>query len=663
MLPGQKRIAFGADYNPEQWSPEVWAEDVRLMREAGVDLVALGIFSWALLEPRPGEFDFSVHDRVLDLLHEGGVRVDLATSTASPPGWLARLHPETLPVTVDGARLWPGSRQAYCPSSPVFRERAALLVETIATRYAGHPALALWHVGNEYACHVARCWCDVSAEAFRRWLHERYGTLDALNAAWGTAFWSQHVASWDDVLPPRLTPTYPNPAQELDFLRFTSDELLGLYDAERDVLRRITPGVPVTTNFMVMTEVRGADYWRWAPHLDVVSNDHYLTAADPDAHVELALAADVTRGLASGAPWLLMEHSTSAVNWQPRNVAKQPGQMLRNSLQHVARGADGVCFFQWRASQAGAEQWHSAMVPHAGTGTKVWREVVELGRALASLAEVVGSRVVADVAIVVDWQAWWALELDARPSSDVRYADTVLRLFRALWDAGVTVDVVAPTGEVSGYRLVVVPTLYLVTDEAAANLDAYVRGGGHALVTYCGGLVDENQHVRLGGYPGAFRDLLGIVTEEFFPLREGERVHLDDGGTADVWTELTHVTTAEVVARYSDGPVTGAPAVTRARTGAGTAWYVGTRLDAAATARLVDDVLACAGVRGSGAPAGVEVVVRTGADAAYRFVINHTDADVTVSAHGTELLTGRDCAGSVTVAAGGVAVVRKALPA
>ncbi|MGN9776470.1 beta-galactosidase [Micromonospora sp. H33] len=658
-----ERIFFGGDYNPEQWPEETWVEDVALMRRAGVNLVSVGIFSWALLEPEPGRYEFGWLDRVLDLLHDGGIAVDLATATASPPPWLAHRHPETLPRRADGAVLWPGGRQAYCPSSPVFRERSLALVEAVATRYADHPAVVMWHVSNELGCHNVHCYCDVSAEAFRGWLRERYRTVDALNDAWGTAFWSQRYGDWAEVNPPRLAPTFANPTQQLDFLRFSSDEQRAQLRAERAVLARLVTQ-PITTNFMIGTGVKYLDYHSWASDVDLLANDHYLTAADPQSHVGLALAADHTRGVAGGEPWLLMEHSTSAVNWQPRNVAKVPGQLRRNSLAHVARGADGVLFFQWRASRAGAEKFHSALVPHAGPDTKVFREVCRLGADLATLSEVIGSRVDAEVAILFDYEAWWGVELDSHPSVDVTYADRLRALYESLWRAGITADVVHPSADLSGYRLVLVPTLYLVRDAHAAALRAFVEAGGTALVTYFSGIVDENDHIRLGGYPGAFRDLLGVRVEEFFPLRAGERVTLDDGSGADVWTEWLHAEGAEVLAAYADGPLPGVPAVTRHPVGAGAAWYAGTRLDGAATDRLVTRLATEAGVRPPAeAPPGVEVVRRRAGERSWLFVLNHTGEEVRLSASGTELLGGTHCSGELTVPPGEVAVVREDVPA
>ncbi len=639
------QLAYGGDYNPEQWPEATWSEDVRLMQEAGVNLVSVGIFSWALLEPEPGTFDFGWLDKVLEALHEGGVRVDLATATASPPPWLSRAHPESLPVTRDGATLSPGGRQAYCPSSPAYRAGAARLVERLATRYAEHPALAMWHVNNEYGCHVAHCYCDISAAAFRVWLRRRYGTLDALNEAWGTAFWSQHYSYWDEINPPRRAPNFINPTQQLDYARFSSDELLDCYRAERAILGRLTPGIPVTTNFMT-PHFKPLDYFKWATEQDVISTDHYLRPWLGDPNLDIALCGDLTRGLAGGAPWLLMEHSTSAVNWAPVNVAKQPGQMRRNSLAHVARGADGALFFQWRASRRGAEKFHSGMVPHAGTDSRVWREVVQLGGDLRRLAAVRGSRVVADVAMLWDYESWWAVELDSHPSADVTFLDRIQAFHGALWKAGVTVDVVHPSHEWSGYQLVLVPSLYLVSDATAEALARYVETGGHLLVSYFSGIVDPDDAIRLGGYPGAFRELLGVRVEEFLPFAAGETRVLDDGSAASVWSEDLRLEGAEAVISFADGR----PAVTRHAFGDGVAWYAATRLDPAS---LLARVCAEAGVEPAlaGLPEGVEAVRRRGADGDFVFVLNHTGEPVAVA--GEDLL-----GGDGTVPPGGVAVVK-----
>jgi beta-galactosidase len=653
------RIAFGGDYNPEQWPEEVWAEDSALMREAGVNLVTVGVFAWSLLEPEEGRYEFGWLDRVLDLLHDGGIMVDLATATASPPAWFSHRYPNTLLVDADGRVRSFGARQAYCPSAPEYRRAATALATQLAHRYAQHPAVVLWHVNNEYGCHNWHCFCEVSAEAFRTWLRGRYGELAALNEAWATTFWSQRYSAWDQVGPPRTVAynTFANPGQQLDWWRFCSDELLACYRAEADAVRAVAQQ-PVTTNFMGLH--KPVDYRAWARYVDVVSNDHYLLGEDPHAEAQLAMTADLVRSCSSGAPWLVMEQSTSAVNWQARNIAKAPGQLRRNAMAHVARGADGALFFQWRASRAGAEKFHSALVPHAGTDTKVWREVVALGTDLGALGEVVGTRVApASVAICFDWTSWWAAELDSHPSIDVSPAAELRRWHETLWARNVGVDIVGPQADTTRYRLLIVPVQYLLDDAAASALSDYVEAGGTLLVTYFSGIVDAADHVRLGGYPGALRDVLGLRIEEFFPLRQGETVPLSRFGPGLVWSELGRTTTAESIASYTGGPIAGSPAITRNRYGAGTSWYVGTQLGAGLGA-VLEQVLGEADVHPAvvGLPSGVEAVRRTGERHSYLFLINHTDADVSVPAAGVDLLTGR-VGDPARVAAGAVAVVRE----
>ena len=659
--PAQARLAFGGDYNPEQWPPEVWDEDVRLMVEAGVDLVTIGVFSWAHLETALDDFSFEWLDDVLGRLSTAGIGIDLATATASPPPWLTALHPEMLPVTREGHRLWPGGRQGFCPSSPVYRERALVLCGRLAERYAHIEGLRLWHVGNELGCHNALCFCDVSAAAFQVWLRNRYGDLAALNHAWGTDFWSQRYTDFEEILPPRTAAAVANPTQELDFRRFSSDELLANFVAERDVLHEVSPGIPVTTNFMITGHVREMDYWAWAREVDLVSNDHYLIAADPEGYTELAFCADLTRGVAGGGPWLLMETSPGAVNWQPRNIARRPGELLRSAMQHVSRGADGILFFQWRASRAGAEKYHAGILPHAGTDTRIWRESLELRRVLDAVAEVEGSVVRNRVGILFDWQAWWACELDSHPSSDVAYLDRAQALHRSLTDAGVGVDLAHPEADLTGYDLILVPTLYSVTDTAVERLQVAVEGGATALVTYFSGIVDENDHVRLGGYPGAFRNLLGIRVEEFLPLREHDSVELSNGWSADLWVEHLHLDGAASVATYVDGPAAGIPAITRHTFGGGSAWYAACRLDRAGCDELVGQLLKASGVAPVAvARPGVEVTRREAEDGrSWLFVVNHSDQPVEVDAHGVELLTGTDVDVWLAVDAGGVAVVRE----
>lgn len=660
---GVEGIAFGADYYPEQWPDALRGEDLALMKEAGVNLVALGVFAWATIEPVEGDLRWGWLDETFDGLHRNGIRVSLGTATASPPPWLTRAHPEILPVDHEGRTLWPGGRQAYSVTHPVWREYALRMATRMAQRYGDHPALAMWHIDNELAAHVTRDYSDASAAAFRGWLKRRYVTIDALNDAWTTRFWSQYYSAFEEVLPPRIAPTTGNPHAELDFRRFCSDAWRDWCADLADAVRPFSPGVPATTNIISMTGSDAVDLFDWRDTMDFVAVDHYTIGADPQRQIELALAADLSRGVALGAPWLLAEHSTGAVNWQPVNLARGPGETFRTSLAHVARGADGLMFFQWRQSRGGAERFHSAMVPHAGTESRTWQRVLALGRAARSLAPVRGSRVRADVVLLVDYEAWWAADQPSLPSSQMRYMDNIRDQYAALWRAGVTVDIRHPGDDLGDYRIIVVPCLTLVSDETVQRLTAATRAGAHLVVTAFSGILDARGHVRLGGYPGAFQELLGVRADEFAPLPEGTQLFLDNGMHGSVWSENLTATDATVLARACNGPAAGAATLTRRDLpGGGVAWYTATRLDPGDLDHWWDSILQSASVRPEVvAPTGVEVVVRHAEHADYTFVINHTENDVQLPLHGTDLLTGRPHDPQTAIPAGRVAVIRSQL--
>ncbi|MCG5212617.1 beta-galactosidase [Streptosporangium sp. KLBMP 9127] len=650
-------LAYGGDYNPEQWPEEVWHDDVRLMREAGVNLVSLGIFNWSLLEPAEGEYDFGRLDRILDLLAASGIKADLATPTSSPPVWFRNRYPASRLVGREGQVLAGGSRHSFCPSSPDYAAASARIAGRLAERYADHPATAMWHVHNEYGWANPQCYCETSAGAFRDWLRDRHGDVAELNTAWGTTFWGLTYGSLEEVEPPRISPVGQLTALQLDFARFSVEAHIANFRREREAIRAHSD-LPVTTNFMI-PNCKPMDYWRWAGEVDVVSNDHYLDSGRADAHIELAMAADLTRSVAGGRPWMIMEHSTGAVNWQPRNLAKRPGEMRRNSLAHVARGSDSVLFFQWRASRYGAEKFHSAMLPHAGTDSALWREVVDLGADLGRLAGVRGSLVEAEVAVVWDWESYWAVELEWRPSVDVRFRERVEAYYAALWREHVTVDFVHPSADISGYRVVVAPSAYLLTEAAGKNLHRYVESGGHLVVSFFSGIVDENDAIHPGAHPGALRDVLGLWVEEFHPLPEGATVRLGAGGTSGgtggtgrIWSERVRPAGARAVQDFADGPDAGHPAITRHDLGAGTAWYAATALD---PRDLLRQVLDHAGVtRPRDLPDTLEAVRR----GAHVFLINHDDRPATAhDVTGTGVLDGRQYDGEVIVPPGGVIVV------
>jgi beta-galactosidase len=657
-------ILYGGDYNPDQWSPEIWQEDARLMQETGVNLVSLGIFSWTKMEPRPGVFDFTWLDRLMDLLHAHGVSVNLATPTASPPAWMVRQHPEILPVTADGVTLWHGSRRHYCPHNPDYHKYATRIARELAERYKDHPALAMWHVDNEYGCHVSECYCDHSTAAFRTWLKERYATLDKLNFAWGTAFWSQIYGDWDEIQPPRRSPAHINPTQRLDWWRFSSDSWLACFEEQKAALKAITPHIPVTTNFMGFH--KGVDYFKFARHEDVVSQDSYPDTYELDWMAKAGIVCDLIRSVGARHPWILMEQATSQVNWRQRNAIKRPGVMRLGSYQALARGADGIMFFQWRQSGAGAEKHHSGMVPHGGTDTRVWREVKALGHELTKLDSVLSSQVDAQVAILMDWENWWALELDSKPSSDLKLFPQLYAYYKPLFDRNITIDFAHPESDLSRYKLVIAPNLYLVNVNSAKNINQYVENGGTLLMSFFSGIVDEHEHIRLGGYPAPFREMLGLLVEEYAPYSETQSNTFctTDGKEFECtfWSDVIHLKNAEALANFEQDYYAGSPAITHNTFGNGHAFYVGTLPERNGMEWLIEHVRKTAGVQpiSVNAPAGVEILRRANGKSSFLFLLNHSGekVNVIIETQGLDLLTGLGVNGSVELEPSGVAVLQ-----
>lgn len=657
-------IAYGGDYNPEQWPRSVWDEDVRLMQEAGVNLVSVGMWSWVLMEPAPGEFDLDWLEELLDLLHAHGIAVDLGTPTAAPPAWFFHHHPEAKVTTADGVRLGFGSRGMASPHSAAYQEACIRITRALAQRFAQHPALVMWHIHNEYGAPVAEDHGSDAQIAFRRWLQDRYASLDALNEAWGTAVWGQRYSDWDYISTPMAAPSVINPAQKLDFARFTDDALRACLIRERSAIREFSQ-LPVTTNFMA-NQHWGVDMWRWADDVDVVSNDHYLVAADREAHIGLAIAADLTRSVAGGDPWLLLEHSPSGVNWQDRNVAKRPGEMLRNALSHVGHGADGINFFQWRAARHGQEKFHGAMVPHAGTDSRVFREVSALGDTLRKLTPVRGTRVRADVAMLWDFQSFWAQDLEWRPSIDLQHKAQIRAWYSRLWRDHITVDFVTPGMDLRGYRAVFAPAQYMLAKAHAQHLNDYVAGGGTLIVGPFTAPVDDVDAVHLGGFMRPLEPGLGVRVHEYLPLRIDETLTLRWGDTTlegAIWAEDVQPTGASVMATYLDGPNPGGAAITRHEHGEGCGWYIAACLSDSELEPIFQNIYADAGISRIELPGCIEIMERHASNGdIYRFFVNHGDEATALPGYGTELLSGAELGNEVNLAGGDVAVVRTTHP-
>ncbi len=673
-------IWHGADYNPEQWPETIRAADPELMRAANLSAVSLGIFAWSTIEPEPGRFDWTMLDEAFSRLHRGGLRIALATPSAAHPRWLSALHPETVACDANGARRRPGGRQAFCPTSPVFRARVGAIDTALAERYGRHPALALWHIGNES---MSGCWCDLCVAQWRVWLERRYGSLAELNRQWWTAFWSQTFSSWDEVIPPYAN-SDGSTGQWLDWRRFQSHQLCELLKHEIACVRAHSPSVPTTSNLMGFYP--WVDYAQVADVVDLVSWDSYpAVGGDPSL---TSLTHALMRGLKPSAPWLLLEQTPSATNWQEHATLKPPGLLRAESFQAVAHGSDSVMYFQWRRGRGANEKFHGAILEHSGRDdARVFREVSALGAELAR----VGPRVAqtqaapARVAILHDWENRWALEKGA-PARDKRYIETIHRHYRALWRQNIAVDVTRSDADWSQYRLLVVPMLYLLKtgafpldgapEELAARIDfparlaTWMRAGGTCVASYLTGIVDESDLAFTVGYPGPLGPLFGVRVEETDNRRAGDanRLVLDpplagmrNEYPCERWFDLVRAEGADVLATYGDGWYAGTPCLTSNHFGAGRGIWLGTDADDAFLEDFYRGRCADAGIAPLVAAVdGVEAQERVGAAERLLFLINHADTSRTIMLGdrvGTDLLSGRSVSEAITLAARGVAII------
>ncbi|MFI8533676.1 beta-galactosidase [Streptomyces aquilus] len=661
------KIPYGGDYNPEQWPRDVWDEDHRLFTRAGIDTLTVGVFSWSLTQPAEETYDFTVLDRVLDRAAAEGRQVCLATGTAALPPWLAKKYPEVNRTDFEGRRHRYGQRHNFCPSSPAYRRLSTAMAGRLAERYADHPALLAWHINNEYG---GACYCERCADAFRDWLRDRYATLDALNDAWWTTFWSHRYTDWAEIEPPSaLTEHWRGPDHTafqgitLDYFRCTTDALLGCFLAEKEAIRRYDPETPVTTNFMGM--FRPLDYHRWAPHLDFASWDSYPPLDAPPTWP--ALAHDLMRGLKDGAPFWLMEQTPSTTASRDVNPLRRPGELRLATFQAIAHGADAALYFQMRASRGACEKYHGAVIGHAGRDdTRVFGEVADLGKELGLLGDAtLGARTPARTALLFDWDSWWALEISDGPSRLVKYQEVVHTYYRAAREAGADVDVVPQTADLTAYDVVLAPVLHMVKGDLAGRLEAVAARGGSVLTTFLSGRVDAHDRAFLTDVPGPLAPLMGVRVDEC-DARQSEIAQSipELGSEARLVFEIVQPRGAEPVATYGGDFYAGTPAVTRNAWGDGEAWYVATALDQPGVDQVIRRILTRHDLLGPYAdhPA-VETATRVAPDGTrILFVLNHATeaAHLTAPATVTDLLTGKRAEKGAPLALDplGVAVLR-----
>lgn len=657
------KIWYGGDYNPEQWSEATMEEDLRMFELAGIDVATINVFSWARSQRDETTFDFTWLDRIIDRLARDNIRICLATSTAAHPAWMAKKYPDVLRVDYQGRKRKFGGRHNSCPNSPTYRKYSVMMAAKLAERYRDHPMLSAWHISNEYGGY---CYCDRCEHQFREWLKQRYGTIEKLNAAWNTAFWGHTIYEWDEIVVPNaLSEEWDGnntnfQGISLDYRRFQSDSLLECYRLEYEQVKAITPHIPITTN--LMGTYPELDYFKWAKYMDMVSWDNYPSLDTPVSFT--SMSHDLMRGLKSGQPFMLMEQTPSQQNWQAYNALKRPGVMRLWSYQAVAHGADTVMFFQLRRSIGACEKYHGAVIEHVGhEHTRVFRECAELGKELNQLGDkIIDSRSRNRAGIMFDWENRWAVELSSGPSEALKYVDEVHKYYDALYQNHFGTDMISVEEDLSAYDLVIAPVMYMVKPGFAKRVEEFVAQGGTFVTTFFSGIVNENDLVTLGGYPGELRNVLGIWAEEIdalFPGQSNEMVMSKEIGdlrnrySCGILCDIIHAEKAEVLAEYGADFYKGTPVLTRNRFGEGQAYYVASSPDADFLKAFTKHLCSEQGIQPLlSTPSGVEAAERVKGDRSYLFLLNHNEDSRTVQLEEeprTDLLTGRMVSREVTI--------------
>ena len=656
------RLLHGGDYNPDQWldCPEVLEEDIALMKKAHVNCVSLGIFAWSRLEPEEGRFDFDWLEKIMDNLYQNGIYTILATPTGAMPHWLTDTYEEVNKVDSSGKRRIHGQRHNFCPSSPVMRERTRAIDTALSLRFGHHPGLLAWHLSNEYGGDggASDCHCPYCQANFRKWLQNRYGTLDNLNHAWWSGFWSNIVTDWEQIHSPVPYGEMTLHGLKLDWKRFTSDQMMDYCKAEAEAVRTYSDA-PVTINMMGPFDP--LNYFRWAKELDIVSEDSYPfwhTQEDPlDPAVMAAFRYSLIRSLKK-QPFLLMESVTSAVNWHPRCTLKRPGMHELSSLQAVAHGSNSVQYFQWRKSRGGSEKFHGAVVDHRnGENTRVFREVTHLGERLETLSDKVMKTCNRPrAAIVFDWENRWAAEDAQAIINPLDFLEKWMPWFRPFWEQGVDVDIVDMDSSLEDYSLVVAPLNYMYRGDYAQRVRTFVETGGTYVTSYWSGEVDENDLCFLGHHP--LSDVLGIRTEDIDvrPVNtENEVVWGQKRYPVMDLCAIVHPEGAQVLAQYANDFYAGFPALTRHSFGKGTAYFAAAECGGDFLRDLVSLVTGQTGntcALKAVLPYGVTVTERKGGEGSLFFLqnFNPEPTAVTLEKAYLDAETGENLSGPVTLA-------------
>ena len=646
MLGG--RLLHGGDYNPDQWLeyPEVFEEDVRLMKEANVNCVSLGIFAWAALEPEEGRYELDWLDHIITRLGEEDIQVVLATPSGAMPNWLTQKYPEVMQVQADGKRNLPGKRHNFCYTSPVMREKITAIDRVLAERFGTRKNVILWHISNELGGNFgdSTCHCELCQEAFRQWLKKEYGTLEKLNSAWWNHFWSHTYTDWSQIHSPGPYGETTSTALVLDWRRFSTEQISSFCELEIQTVKAASD-LPATTNFMDF--FKGLDYNRMKKGLDIISWDSYPFWHEQKDEVPVAARTaanhSVMRALKK-APFLLMESTPSSISWRNSNPLKRPGMHMLSSMQAVAHGSDSVQYFQWRKGRGGYEKFHGAVLDHKnGTNTRTFRDVTEVGARLAGLSDKIDGTVNRPrAAIIFDWENWWAVEDTQGPRLDLDYVECVLSHYRAFWEKGIEADLIGMDDKLDGYQLVAAPLNYMYKSGYAEKVREFVAGGGTFVTTYFSGMVNDTDLCFVGHHP--LEDVLGVVQEEIDAPSEDFENQFSYGDAeypARRMCEVVHAKEGtEVLSVYERDFYAGCPVVTRNHFGKGEAYYLAAESDISFLRAFYGDMFKRAGLKnalGTELPYGVTVTERAGTDGDGRdlvFVLNFKNEPVCVGGAG-----------------------------
>lgn len=640
FFPQVNGILHGSDYNPDQWldRPDILEKDIELMKKAKMTSMSLGIFSWSAYEPTEGEFHMDWLKDIMDKLYENGIYTILATPSGARPAWLDEKYPECMRVGADDHRAHHGVRHNHCMSSPKFREKTSIIINKIIDTVGKHPGLAMWHLSNEFG---GECFCPLCKKKFQDYLANKFDNdINKLNKAWWTGFWSHTYNDFSQIEPPYLNGEFSVMGLNLEWKRFTTWNTTDYMKSEIDIIRKRTPNIPITTNFMQLFP--GLDYRVMAKELDVISWDsypvfhnNYETMADTMAHNSFDHA--VMRSLKKNQPFMLMECAPGLVNWHEYNKLKRPGVHKLFSTQAVACGSDTVQYFQWRKSRGSFEQYHGAVVDHIGTDdTRVFKEVAEVGAMLDSLSNVKGTIVKPKAALIFDWDNMWAID-NMRGLSDKtkNYAKTCIQIYHEFLKLGIDMNVVASDDNLDDYNVVIAPMLYMLRPGASDNLKAFVKRGGQLMATYLTGYVDDNTLCYLGGFPGdGLSELFGVISEEIDTYYDSDEnsATFTDGHKAIIhdYAEILRVSDTDILAKYDKDFYAGTPAITCKNFGKGKAYYVGARIDMDSMSGLFKTMLKETNTTYLALPAGIEYHKREDESGkAIEFYLNVTENEIT----------------------------------